>query len=700
MSNPRHYSLVVIGSGFGGSIGALTLGRAFDQRGLGETVHILERGTWWTTPVGTVQDKEVRAYDFLRSKGQPVQFWPAVDHFKGLIDLIIRCVRRSSNTDGLYDFTTFGRRNWFGWWKDDGVSVLRASGVGGGSLVYSNVTIRPPDLIFKDPRWPLTWSHAERDKFYDLARHAIGYGVLSAWAAEAQVPWSGPGLPPQSINTGLSNIATRSARIAPHWKTVPDPGNSRGVKRIDLHKPTQPTPADPFDDLWIDRARVFQSAMDELTNEYGLVDSSINDLPPEPEPFNPAGKPSNYCERQGRCNLGCLPGARHTLNKQLQSAIFGRPQRVGLPDRPADLRSATLETLAEVRFLSARPSSGYEIHYWSRDHGRPERKRDAVITADKVILAAGCVGTTEILLRSQTEGGLPHLSERLGTSFSTNGDYLAFLEPTRKRVSLTRGPITTSFGHFHTPGSAKDSDPPGDPAKFHTIEDNGIPRALSSLTGVGMKLLRSLSSGHRTVPPLWLIFSQGAKRLGAWIVAIFSDAQARHELFQSEDEWTARMMCVAAMGREAARGRFSLGGRWGETDLRVGRTDGKEFQEDPIYNEIRQTLARFARLLSDDPAARFINPFLEQEGQRLRLSPIALSHPLGGCSMGKSASEGTVDEFGRVFDRNKSGGLRPFYDGLYVADAAIIPTALGVNPSLTISALALRIAKHIVEHEL
>jgi cholesterol oxidase len=55
-----------------------------------------------------------------------------------------------------------------------------------------------------------------------------------------------------------------------------------------------------------------------------------------------------------------------------------------------------------------------------------------------------------------------------------------------------------------------------------------------------------------------------------------------------------------------------------------------------------------------------------------------------------------VDEYGRVFDKTK-GGERPFYEGLYVADAAVIPTALGVNPSLTISTVALRIADRIAK---
>jgi cholesterol oxidase len=60
-------------------------------------------------------------------------------------------------------------------------------------------------------------------------------------------------------------------------------------------------------------------------------------------------------------------------------------------------------------------------------------------------------------------------------------------------------------------------------------------------------------------------------------------------------------------------------------------------------------------------------------------------HPLGGCNMGADASTGVVDHAGRVFG----------YPGLYVADGAIVPEALGVNPSRTIGALAERIASLI-----
>ena len=64
--------------------------------------------------------------------------------------------------------------------------------------------------------------------------------------------------------------------------------------------------------------------------------------------------------------------------------------------------------------------------------------------------------------------------------------------------------------------------------------------------------------------------------------------------------------------------------------------------------------------------------------------------------MAETAADGVVDEFGRVYDASVPGP-QSFSEGLYVADGARIPTALGVNPSLTITALALRTADKMIE---
>ena len=69
-------------------------------------------------------------------------------------------------------------------------------------------------------------------------------------------------------------------------------------------------------------------------------------------------------------------------------------------------------------------------------------------------------------------------------------------------------------------------------------------------------------------------------------------------------------------------------------------------------------------------------------------------HPLGSCGMSDSVQGGVVNHLGQVFD-GQTGGV---HSNLYVADGSIVPTAIGVNPYMTIGALSDRIASHIVEN--
>ena len=74
-------------------------------------------------------------------------------------------------------------------------------------------------------------------------------------------------------------------------------------------------------------------------------------------------------------------------------------------------------------------------------------------------------------------------------------------------------------------------------------------------------------------------------------------------------------------------------------------------------------------------------------------------HPLGGCSMGKDRTKGVVNHIGQVFKGDGTNDQDP-YPGLYVVDGAIVPTALGVNSSMTIAALAFRIAKECAQDDI
>ncbi len=730
----RDHTVVIIGTGFGACMTGIPLTQAFKDRNKGEDILMLERGTWWTTPISTVQDKEVRAADFLKEKNQPVQYWSSNNSFRGFLDIFSRCFRRTKdenvftklfkslrNEDGLYDFTIMGTRGFLGLFgrKSDGVTVVRASGVGGGSLVYSNITIQPPDFVFKDSRWPISWTDAEREDYFNFARHAISFSVMSALAARKanNLPFNDPDrkMPPSSVNSGLSNIAARTAHLNPHWTVVQDPsnpGNKRGVKRItpEAERPTldnKDKDKDLKNDLWLDRARVFQTAVSGLTKDYGLVDLAINDLTPENSPLglpgemfpynHPQAKETNYCDRQGRCNVGCLPGARHTLNKQLMLATLGKPDGTA----PAIFTNLKINPLCEVDVIRALPEGGYEIQYIQRHYDDPSSFDKKTVTADKVIVSAGCLGTNEIMLRSKERQTLPSLSDKVGVGFSTNGDYLAFLEKTKERASLIRGPVTTSFAHFNTVQGTgpdgKDSPTPPNTELFHTLEDQGIPPALASVAGEGLPLMQKLvddgAGGGLLFRAVW---RYAMKRIPQLIKEVWRDNRERADFFKSEEERISNVMCVVAMGRESSLGEFRLG-KAGETPLRISKPGGKKFWDDPVYVAVVESLKQLAKKVRPDGTTfEFFNPFLTATAKAGGADSIAVSHPLGGCRMAKSAAEGVVDEFGHVFDKSKTGD-RPFYEGLYIADASVIPTALGVNPSLTISTLSLRIGKKIID---
>jgi cholesterol oxidase len=136
-----------------------------------------------------------------------------------------------------------------------------------------------------------------------------------------------------------------------------------------------------------------------------------------------------------------------------------------------------------------------------------------------------------------------------------------------------------------------------------------------------------------------------------------------------------RAMTLLGIGHDRAEGEIRLEGgipmvRWPDYDRQPG------------HAEIVRLMTEYATALG---------------GRYAAFSPARnyTAHPLGGCRMGESAATGVVNHRGQVFDASAGGG-RAVHAGLYVADASIMPTALGNNPLLTIAALAERIADLIV----
>lgn len=666
-TTPEVCDVVVIGSGFGGTLSAMTLAQAFkkisssggDPKG---RVVMLERGQWWTTPFDTIQDQKVGQYQKLVDEGQPVQRWASAENFRGLFDVLTRCVRSPQNPGGLLEVTQFkapsGETN-------PRLSVITSNGVGGGSLVYQNVTIQPPQPVLD--LLPIKWDAVDakpRSWWFDLARRAIGQSVLAAWDSD----------PGKAVNTGLSRIVARSAGLDPHFAA-------------DRRYDTAGAQAIP-NRVWMNRPRLFHSAAEELSKsanfaglDWGAVDLSINDygapkIDPTDPKFNPA-KPTNLCERQGRCMIGCLPGARHTLNKQLIRGLWkspdGAPAQINEKAYHLEVRARTEVLYVEPVTAGSSDRGGYRVVY--RKNGKVE-----AVEADRVVVAAGTLGSSALLLRSkltQAQGGygtLPNLSDTLGTKFTNNGDYLAFLEGVKEPLNIFRGPNATSFIHVK----------PADAAEFHTLEDAGLPNVFSTLfskepgPGTGSKFIRKVAKeGLTPIVVLSAVVSAIKRDFENGIKRITDPGHVDDTTFGAEVLAAQKVMGVAGIGRDAACGRLTL---TKDAQLRLHRTDRKTFGEDPAIARIQKSIAALAK--TTVLGAKDYSPYADPT------EPMTVGslHPLGGCPIGATAADGVANDLGQVHG----------YDQLYIADGSLIGQSLGVNPSLTISALTLRIAKGIV----
>lgn len=140
---PKEYESIVIGSGFGGTISALTLAKKY--KNTDKKVCILERGQWWVshempTRAGDTIDKKPTIRENLQKSDMPYNTWPYPDDVKGSLQVLGNS-RTLNKIKGLFDYRPM--RN---------VHVIAASGVGGGSLVYANVTEEPVFQVYQN--WP------------------------------------------------------------------------------------------------------------------------------------------------------------------------------------------------------------------------------------------------------------------------------------------------------------------------------------------------------------------------------------------------------------------------------------------------------------------------------------------------------------------------------------------------------------------
>ncbi|HKG70956.1 MAG TPA: GMC family oxidoreductase, partial [Nitrososphaeraceae archaeon] len=415
---------------------------------------------------------------------------------------------------------------------------------------------------------------------------------------------------------------------------------------------------------------------------------------------NKYGKENNVCQRQGRCILGCIPGARHTLNKQIFTKIKNEGSRLDVHPlcEVIDIGETTegqQDYKYYVKFLDYRDIIDLK-DMPGRELSEEEKKKiTKTIQAKKVILAAGSLGSTEILLRCKNSRSL-ELSDMLGKKFSTNGDLLGVINPTKENVDASRGPITTSIARFFSNPNTK--------AFAFSIEDEGIPKMFAELLATIFDEM-SAQKGDSLLPTKNLVdhfrekvfrfidindtqtMNQLLKLIEGIDLSSLLDLSTRltdlirllTKVTESAEERVSNILMLGGIGRDNSDARLVFDNNRKRLDL---ENDYPLNQQ--IFEDIIETMKLYAKEIGKNGEKSLIIPFWDQT----RKTQFVL-HPLGGCPMGRNAAEGVVDSMGRLFKGNSG-----VYDDLYVVDGSIIPSSLGVNPSLTISALAFRIAEN------
>jgi choline dehydrogenase-like flavoprotein/pimeloyl-ACP methyl ester carboxylesterase len=378
---------------------------------------------------------------------------------------------------------------------------------------------------------------------------------------------------------------------------------------------------------------------------------------------NGEGVSLKECKLCGDCATGCNHGAKNSLDVNL----LAKARRAG----------AHVFTGVTVLRIERAGDDLWLLHTVHTDqHLRKRQGPPAVLRARKLILAAGTFGSTEILLRSQCD--TLRLSPRLGQRFSANGDAITVVygqngdvnavsdesDPPERRAV---GPTITGLLDLR----AKDG-------TGHVIEELAIPGALRRVfeeTVTTVKTLHDLE--HIDCKPHWpdapthdpCAVDAKAIRSSSVLVAMGDDGAAGAlELVER---------------READAGDGAIRIRWpGLRDAELFGAQIKQLQAlvaasgaggQVLPNPLWQLLPASMQFLFDD-----------------RRGPPLTVHPLGGCPMGDNADAGVVNHLGQVFDVAADPlGERPF-GNLAVLDGSIVRSALGINPALTISALALR----------
>jgi cholesterol oxidase len=382
------------------------------------------------------------------------------------------------------------------------------------------------------------------------------------------------------------------------------------------------------------KAQVLRDAVRAVAAETGEPAPPVDTVPIAVN-FTPGFVRADTGNTQDACiNCGaCVSGCNVTAKSTVDMTYLSVAEKQG----------AEIFVETEVVAIQDDPQSG-ELRVHVRDLGG----NASVIAAKQVVLAAGTLGSFRVLRQSADAQGLV-VSRALGTRFSGNGDILGFGYDTREPADPRVGPTITTRVAYTT-------DP--DVRNHFILEDGGVPQAVDAL------LRAALPFVDKAPPPQDHGFFHQVRdwlRTGADFVGLTSHGALR------------RSVMYFGMGTETDTGTLRL-------------DDGAVKVTWPgVANERFATRmdARMRDLTFAIGGSYVKNP----DPRSFLREKFITAHPLGGCPMGDDPLTSVVDVDGAVFG----------YEGrLFVADGSILPTPVGLNPALTIAALAEHIAAKIV----
>jgi cholesterol oxidase len=294
--------------------------------------------------------------------------------------------------------------------------------------------------------------------------------------------------------------------------------------------------------------------------------------------------------------------------------------------------------LPESRVVDLVPldGGGYELTI-ERSLGffRPKRK----LRARHVVVSAGSYGSVELLLRCKEKGSLARLSPRLGSYLRTNSEALLCVQSLDDDVDYSKGIAITS-------GTLVDPTTHVEVVRYPEGSDS-------------MALLATVLTGDGPPWPRWLRWLGNILRHPANFVRTLIPFG-----------WARRTAILLVMQPVDSHMSYTLRRRWYWPFSKKVDTDRAGGKKVPVYLPMANEVAR--------RMAVKMNGIAQSGTIEVLTNRASTAHILGGCPIGLTADDGVVDPAGRVFG----------YDGLYVVDGSIIPANLGVNPSLTITAMA------------